>query len=110
ALMLEDSRAGLVLSHSALRDRLPPGAHRALCLDEVADEVASRPSSPPPLRLFPDNLAYLIYTSGSTGRPKAVAISHRSAAAMLFWARDCFSPEERSGVLASTSVCFDLSV
>ncbi|WP_338270588.1 AMP-binding protein, partial [Corallococcus caeni] len=42
--------------------------------------------------------------------PKAVAISHRSAAAMLFWARDCFSPEERSGVLASTSVCFDLSV
>ncbi|MCP4662843.1 MAG: AMP-binding protein, partial [bacterium] len=57
-----------------------------------------------------ENLAYVIYTSGSTGRPKGVAIAHRSAVAMLYWAREVFSVEELTGVLASTSVCFDLSV
>ncbi|HYN21699.1 MAG TPA: condensation domain-containing protein, partial [Thermoanaerobaculia bacterium] len=56
----------------------------------------------------PGNLAYLIYTSGSTGRPKGVAIEHRSAAALLAWAEREF--EDLSGVLASTSITFDLSV
>jgi len=55
-------------------------------------------------------LAYLIYTSGSTGRPKGVAIEHRSAVAMLEWASREFGPESRACVLASTSICFDLSV
>ena len=56
------------------------------------------------------NLAYVIYTSGSTGRPKGVAIEHRSAVTLLHWARETFAEEELQGVLASTSICFDLSV
>ncbi len=64
--------------------------------------VEARPS--------PDTLAYVIYTSGSTGRPKGVAIAHRNTVARLTWAREQFSAEELSGMLASTSVCFDLSV
>ncbi|HEV2735721.1 MAG TPA: non-ribosomal peptide synthetase, partial [Longimicrobiaceae bacterium] len=52
----------------------------------------------------------LIYTSGSTGTPKGVVIEHRSAVAFLEWARGEFTAEEMAGVLASTSVCFDLSV
>lgn len=58
----------------------------------------------------PDNLAYVIYTSGSTGQPKGVAIEHRSAVARLHWAQEQFTPQELSGTLASTSVCFDLSI
>ncbi|CAM2068623.1 Amino acid adenylation domain-containing protein [Sulfidibacter corallicola] len=54
--------------------------------------------------------AYIIYTSGSTGRPKGVAISHRNAAYLLAWGRDRYSREDLDGVLAATSVCFDLSV
>jgi amino acid adenylation domain-containing protein len=57
-----------------------------------------------------DNLAYVIYTSGSTGRPKGVAIEHRSAVVLLHWAREVFSEEQLAGTLASTSICFDLSV
>ncbi len=57
-----------------------------------------------------EGLAYVIYTSGSTGRPKGVAIEHRSAAAMLDWGAERFSAEELSGVLAATSIAFDLSV
>jgi amino acid adenylation domain-containing protein len=58
----------------------------------------------------PDHLAYVIYTSGSTGVPKGVAIPHRSAAAFLRWAEGIWSGEELAGVLAATSVSFDLSI
>lgn len=55
-------------------------------------------------------MAYVIYTSGSTGKPKGVAIEHRSTVALLHWAGTVFAPEVLTGVLASTSICFDLSV
>jgi amino acid adenylation domain-containing protein len=58
----------------------------------------------------PAQLFAVIYTSGSTGRPKGVAVEHRSVAAFLAGAGRVYSPEERSGVLAAASVCFDLSV
>ena len=57
-----------------------------------------------------DNLAYVIYTSGSTGQPKGVAIEHRNTVALLHWAKSVFTVEELAGVLASTSICFDLSI
>ncbi|MBA4495173.1 amino acid adenylation domain-containing protein [Paenactinomyces guangxiensis] len=57
-----------------------------------------------------DQLAYVIYTSGSTGQPKGVMIQHKQAVAMISWAKNVFSDEELAGVLASTSICFDLSI
>jgi non-ribosomal peptide synthetase component F/acyl carrier protein len=56
------------------------------------------------------NAAYVIYTSGSTGRPKGVVIEHHSAVTLLRWAGEHFTRDALAGVLASTSVCFDLSV
>src|SRR5436309_1465774 len=64
----------------------------------------------PDNRTTSKNLAYVIYTSGSTGKPKGVAIEHFSAATFLLWAHSVFTKEELTGVLASTSICFDLSV
>ncbi len=58
----------------------------------------------------PEALAYLIYTSGSTGLPKGVAIEHRNAMALLGWARATYTDGDLAGVLAATSVCFDLSI
>ncbi|OCJ62938.1 non-ribosomal peptide synthetase [Agrobacterium tumefaciens] len=58
----------------------------------------------------PADLAYIIYTSGSTGRPKGVAITHGNAVARMQWAANNFTADELTGVLASTSVCFDLSI
>ncbi|MBW8874484.1 MAG: amino acid adenylation domain-containing protein [Acidobacteria bacterium] len=108
AFMLEDSGASVVLTQRSLRDRLPEGAGLAvLALDDVVAATAGSGSSPRP---DPANLAYLIYTSGSTGRPKGVAIEHRSAALLVRWAGEVFTSEELAGVLASTSICFDLSV
>jgi acyl-coenzyme A synthetase/AMP-(fatty) acid ligase/acyl carrier protein len=42
--------------------------------------------------------------------PKGVAIEHFSAATLVHWAATVFPPEALRGVLASTSVCFDLSI
>ncbi|MBI4662866.1 MAG: amino acid adenylation domain-containing protein [Verrucomicrobia bacterium] len=58
----------------------------------------------------PENLAYVLYTSGSTGQPKGVSVEHRNVAALMAWVLATFAPEELQGVLASTSLCFDLSV
>ncbi|HVT61656.1 MAG TPA: amino acid adenylation domain-containing protein, partial [Thermoanaerobaculia bacterium] len=108
-LMLADSAAPVVLSQERLAGRL--GARtRVLCLDRDRQRIAAAPETRPRPSALPGNLAYLIYTSGSTGRPKAVAIEHRSAVAFLRWAAQVFSPAERAGLLASTSICFDLSV
>jgi len=78
--------------------------------DFVADAHLTSHSSTLPLSHSPTALAYVIYTSGSTGRPKGVAIEHRNTVALLHWAREQFSDTELAGVLASTSICFDLSV
>src|SRR4029077_8804931 len=68
------------------------------------------PASASPPAVAPEQAAYVIYTSGSTGRPKGVVIEHRNAVAFIAWARQTFGADELSGVLASTSICFDLSV
>lgn len=54
--------------------------------------------------------AYIIYTSGSTGKPKGIVIKQRSVLNLLQWGKSEFERAGLQGVLASTSVCFDLSV
>ncbi|MFL6196819.1 MAG: amino acid adenylation domain-containing protein [Thermoanaerobaculia bacterium] len=81
-----------------------------LTLTDREVEAAVKDSGAPLPRVLADNLAYLIYTSGSTGRPKAVAIAHRSAVQLAHWAREAFGDGELAGVIASTSITFDMSV
>lgn len=57
-----------------------------------------------------NDLAYIIYTSGSTGRPKGVMITHKNVSALYQWAKDTFTSEDLSLVVAATSICFDLSI
>jgi amino acid adenylation domain-containing protein len=114
AFMLEDAQTTVLLTQQHLVEKLPQGAFqdqcRVVCLDRAWPPIAqARAESSLPL-VSCDNLAYIIYTSGSTGRPKGVAITHRSAVAFVQWAQTVFSFDELAGVLAATSICFDLSV
>ncbi|HEX5216632.1 MAG TPA: amino acid adenylation domain-containing protein [Vicinamibacterales bacterium] len=63
-----------------------------------------------PCPAVPTSLAYVIYTSGSTGTPKGVAVEHRQVVNLIAWALTAFTENERAGMLASTSMSFDLSV
>ena len=108
--MLEDAGATVLLTQHNLRDKLSPHDARVVCLDIEWEDIAAESDENPVRQTAPANLAYVIYTSGSTGKPKGAAIEHHSAVTMVQWARDFFTEEQLSGVLASTSVCFDLSV
>src|SRR6185295_18005501 len=80
ALILEDSRAALVVTQESLRGRLSAMGAAGVCLDADAASIAARSVHSPRVLLSPSNLAYVIYTSGSTGVPKGVMICHRSLA------------------------------
>jgi amino acid adenylation domain-containing protein len=109
SFMLADARARVLVTESHLVERLPEHGARVVRLDDrAAFEEESREN--PRGGATAANLAYVIYTSGSTGVPKGVAIQHHSAAAMLRWAHETFTRAELASVLASTSICFDLSV
>jgi len=110
AFMAEDADLKVLLCHGATRERVPECAAAILNMDEDAEGIAGENSENPERFAGPNNLAYVIYTSGSTGKPKGVAIEHRNTMALLHWGRVRYSHEELSGVLAATSVCFDLSV
>jgi amino acid adenylation domain-containing protein len=109
AYMLKDSGAAVLLTEKNLLDVLP-ATDSVICLDAEWETIAQFADSNLVGRTVPANLAYVIYTSGSTGEPKGVAIQHSSTVAFLHWAMETFSPRDLEGVLASTSLCFDLSV
>jgi amino acid adenylation domain-containing protein len=106
--MLEDAQAPVVVTQQNVRQHVPPTHARVVCLDTDVGQIGTR--SNPVKAGHSANLAYVMYTSGSTGRAKGVALEHRSAVSFIHWAREAFSAEELKGVLASTSICFDLSV
>ncbi len=87
-----------------------PQPPHVLCLEQAQQALLSRPETAPETPVVSGNMAYVIFTSGSTGRPKGVVINHHSAVVMARWAGASFTPAQLSGVLASTSICFDLSV
>jgi amino acid adenylation domain-containing protein len=110
AAILEDGKATIVITQRRLVDTLPDSGSSLILLDEDWPKIEPARKTNPVRNVGPNNLAYVLFTSGSTGRPKGVALEHRSAAIFVQWAQEVFLPEELSGTLFSTSLCFDLSV
>jgi natural product biosynthesis luciferase-like monooxygenase protein len=105
AMMLEDSKARVVVTREALSASLPPRRDAQIVLVDRVDE------DPPPLSraVTPSNLAYVIFTSGSTGRPKGVMIEHRNVIS-FFAGMDARLGTQPGVWLAVTSISFDISV
>jgi amino acid adenylation domain-containing protein len=108
--MFEDMQPTVLVTQSKLENLLPPVTGKIIRLDTEWEKISSRSEQNPGCEVSGDNLAYTLYTSGSTGRPKASGIRHSSVTALVQWAREAFTTEELNGMLASTSICFDLSV
>src|ERR1051325_1147355 len=108
--MLRDGDAAVVLTQERMRAQLPESGARVLSVDGEAEQIRSESRANLASEVTAENLAYVIYTSGSTGQPKGVAIKHGSAVSMIRWSLETYSEAERAGMLASTSICFDLSV
>jgi amino acid adenylation domain-containing protein len=109
--ILGDAEPVVVLAQETTREVLARSSARLLLVDADNDpQEAGVPSTPADTPPHDGSVALVIYTSGSTGRPKGVRITHGNVVALLAWAQRVFSREELSGTLASTSICFDLSV
>jgi amino acid adenylation domain-containing protein len=116
--MFADADPLVVLTSPGIKSSLPPDwIPRTLILGsaEAESKLNREPSHDPAdaervAPLLPQHPAYIIYTSGSTGKPKGVQIQHSNAVTLSLWAGDVFTVEEWSGVLASTSIAFDLSI
>jgi amino acid adenylation domain-containing protein/FkbH-like protein len=110
AFILEDAKAPVLLTQESLRGQPVRNGTKILCLDSDWEKIRNHSRENISSKAQSSDLAYIIYTSGSTGKPKGVAIENRNAVALVAWAKDVFTTEELAGVLASTSICFDLSV
>jgi amino acid adenylation domain-containing protein len=117
--MMQDIQPAIVLTQQELREKLStlvPAKRPLFALDhhwpEIGNRVAELKANRIQLRreVKPHHLAYVMYTSGSTGKPKGVMIEHHSPVALVHWASQVYSREELAGVMASTTICFDLSV
>ena len=76
--MLNEAMTPVLVTESALVERLPSHWSSLVILDEPSDEIMQQPDHAPEVALRPDHLAYVMYTSGSTGMPKGIAVTHRN--------------------------------
>ena len=120
--MIKDANLNLLITQERLFTQFSPKGQAIfpkgagnfqssiISLDSDRAAIAKESAENPENTVNSKSLAYIIYTSGSTGKPKGVAIEHRNTAALLHWAKTVFDEKDLQGVLASTSICFDLSV
>ncbi|HZC76465.1 MAG TPA: amino acid adenylation domain-containing protein, partial [Ktedonobacterales bacterium] len=108
--MLEDAGAPLLLTQSALSERLPAAPSRRVYLDRDWPAIAARPASAPAVPLDPRNTAYLIYTSGSTGTPKGVAVTHGGLPNLAGTEIDRFPITPESRILQFAPLGFDATI
>jgi amino acid adenylation domain-containing protein len=109
-LMADDAGLSVLISERQQGEHLSLYELEVIYLDDLLDESCDERQEAADSYGDERNLAYLIYTSGTTGRPKGVAIEHASVVALAEWAAERYSREELGGMLATTSICFDLSV
>jgi amino acid adenylation domain-containing protein len=115
--MTTDCSARVVICDTSFAELFDSGLLNAALLNEAKVTLLSpndllQPQTQPakPNSVDPEDLAYLLYTSGSTGQPKGVMIRHCNAVNLARWAREAFSDEDRSRILFSTSLSWDLSI
>ncbi|MHC8306664.1 non-ribosomal peptide synthetase [Pseudomonas sp. PB3P13] len=109
AYMLRDSGVDLLLTQTALLDRLPASdGVSVIAMDAL--HLESWPSQAPGLHLHGDNLAYVIYTSGSTGQPKGVGNTHAALAERLQWMQRTYQLDDSDVLMQKAPISFDVSV
>ncbi len=109
AYMLKDSGVQLLLTQTAVLEKLPSAdGVCVIAMDSL--HLESWPTQAPGLHLHGDNLAYVIYTSGSTGQPKGVGNTHGALAERLQWMQATYQLNDSDVLMQKAPISFDVSV
>lgn len=108
--ILNDANVNLILTDNNLSKQLSFGEREIIRLDVDWSSIESFDCTNIECQTTSSNIAYLVFTSGSTGFPKATVIEHGSVIELMYWAKDEFGLDSLTGVLASSSICFDMSI
>ncbi|NWG15760.1 MAG: amino acid adenylation domain-containing protein [Chloroflexi bacterium] len=110
AYMLDNSRAGILVTEAAFRDVLPEYAGQIVDIYADWPFIEAYSNTNIDQDVSADNLVYVIYTSGSTGRPKGIQILHRGLTNYLTWCTKAYDVEKGHGAPVHSSISFDLTV
>jgi len=110
SMLLSDSGAQVVITHSSLVQQLPTGNWRTVVLDAAGTATACYPRTTSNVTSRPENLAYVIFTSGSTGRPKGVQITHANLMNLVHWHLRAFCVVSSDRATWQASPGFDAAV
>lgn len=108
--ILEDCRAGFVLTERVHQAKFASFGVKVLVPQFDAAHQQAPAKTSQFLKTPSEYLSHVIYTSGSTGKPKGVLIHHRATSRLVDALAGYFPDRDLEGVLAATSICFDLSV
>ena len=106
--MLDHAQAPVLITTSAIVDKLPEHQAKTILIDADWDKIAVVNSELRDASSL-DDLAYVIYTSGSTGKPKGVQITNRNIANFLYSMQEIFTPSSQDLLLAVTTLSFDIA-
>jgi len=109
ALTIDDSNIFVLLTQSALLDRLPRHNGPRLSLDGNREIIAKERKTNPRARATPRNLAYSIYSS-SFGESKGVRISHRGLLNYLSWGVEAFQVAKGAEPALDSTISLDLAI
>ncbi len=110
AMLLEDSAAPVVLTHSSVDNKLPSGTWKKIVIDSAEGGIFNHLTAAPRLKTNPEDCAYIIFTSGSTGRPKGVQITHGNLLNLVRWHQRAFNITAADRATLQASPGFDASV
>ncbi|MGB7600369.1 MAG: amino acid adenylation domain-containing protein [Candidatus Sulfotelmatobacter sp.] len=110
AMLLQDSGAPVVLTHSSLANKLPSGSWKKIVIDSTEAEIFRHSTAAPNIKTNPEDCAYVIFTSGSTGRPKGVQITHANLLNLVRWHQRAFNITAADRATLQASPGFDASV
>src|SRR5437660_1672591 len=110
SMLLEDSAAPVVLTHSSMVQKLPAGNWKTIVVDADDGEITNHPFVAPDVQTDPEDLAYIIFTSGSTGRPKGVQITHANLLNLVRWHQQAFKTTSADRASLHASPGFDAAV
>lgn len=109
-LMLEDSKASVLVTQQHHEKTLPEHSCQVVFLDKDKEEILKESTENISSDVTGDDLAYVLYTSGSTGKPKGVMVKHYNVVRLFKATEHWYQFNDKDVWTMFHSYAFDFSV